>query len=246
MMNEFFITICGIFALAGFVKGTIGFGLPTIAIGLGALFLDIPTAMMLILMPAMLTNIFQVFGSGSITYVLTKTWPFMLASMVLVPLGLIIVGTYPSLPFDRLLGSLIVLYSFVTLRGFRLNIPDSKRNVVGIFSGLVNSILTGLTGSFSVPGVMYLRTFDFSKDDFLCSIGLLFSLSTIAMGYSLVITEKATLDLSFISALMCIPVGIGVFVGTRIRLAFTEAQFTRIFLWFFMILGLYLVIVGGL
>ena len=37
--------------LAGLVKGIVGLGLPTIGIGLGALISDIPTAMMLILVP---------------------------------------------------------------------------------------------------------------------------------------------------------------------------------------------------
>ena len=57
---NFLVQICLIFILAGLVKGVVGFGLPTIGIGLGALISDIPTAMMLILVPTFFTNIVQV------------------------------------------------------------------------------------------------------------------------------------------------------------------------------------------
>ena len=50
-LSDFIVQICLIFILAGLVKGIVGFGLPTIGIGLGALISDIPTAMMLILVP---------------------------------------------------------------------------------------------------------------------------------------------------------------------------------------------------
>ena len=245
MTNELLVAICGIFAFAGLVKGTIGFGLPTVGIGLGALFLDIPTAMTLILGPTILTNLFQVFGTGSILNVINKTWPFLLASMILVPLGLIAVVTYPSFPFDRSLGVLIVLYSFATLRGFRWTISKDYFTIIGILSGLFNSIFTGMTGSFLVPGVMYLRAFEFSRDDLLCAMGLLFLLSTIVMGCSLITIDRETANLSYLSVLMCIPVGIGVSIGTLIRRVISEAQFTRIFLWALLVLGLYLVAFSG-
>jgi len=56
-LSSFLIQIILIFILAGLVKGIVGFGLPTIGIGLGALISDIPTAMMLILVPTIFTNI---------------------------------------------------------------------------------------------------------------------------------------------------------------------------------------------
>ncbi|MCH1449246.1 MAG: hypothetical protein L7U49_03600, partial [Litoricolaceae bacterium] len=87
-LSDFIVQICLIFTLAGLVKGIVGFGLPTIGIGLGAIISDIPTAMMLILIPTIFTNIAQILSTGSVTSVLTKTWAFLLGAVVLVPGGL--------------------------------------------------------------------------------------------------------------------------------------------------------------
>ena len=115
---------------------------------------------------------------------------------------------------------------------------------LGMGLGLVNSVLTGMTGSMSVPGVMYLRSLQLSKDDLLCAMGVLFLISTIAMGMSLWWFERATQDLSILSVAMCLPVGLGVWCGRRLRRALSEDQFKQIFLYAFTILGVYL-IVGG-
>src|SRR5210317_344299 len=244
-LSEFIGQICLIFILAGLVKGTVGFGLPTIGIGLGALISDIPTAMMLILIPTIFTNIAQILSTGSVTSVLTKTWAFLLGAVVLVPGGLWMVVVVPEFPYERLLGLSILVYSLASLRGFNPVMRTKNNHRIGLGLGLLNSVLTGMTGSMSVPGVMYLRSLQLSKDDLLCAMGVLFLISTIAMGMSLWWFERATQDLSILSVMMCLPVGLGVWCGMRIRRVLSEDQFKQIFLWAFAALGLYLVVFGA-
>ncbi|MGB0254158.1 MAG: hypothetical protein ACPF96_07405, partial [Litorivicinaceae bacterium] len=97
-LSPFLIQIILIFVLAGLVKGVVGFGLPTIGIGLGALISDIPTAMMLILVPTFFTNIIQIFSTGSLRDVLQKSWVFLFGAVLLVPLGLWTVVVVPEFP----------------------------------------------------------------------------------------------------------------------------------------------------
>ena len=56
--------IGGSFLLAGFVKGIVGLGLPTISLALLTALLDLPTAMALLVVPAFCTNIWQGFFGG--------------------------------------------------------------------------------------------------------------------------------------------------------------------------------------
>ena len=65
------------------------------------------------------------------------------------------------------------------------------------------------------------------------------------MGMSLWWFERATQDLSILSVAMCLPVGLGVWCGARIRRVLSEDQFKQIFLWAFAALGLYLVVFGA-
>jgi uncharacterized protein len=54
--------ITAIFVLAGFVKGVIGLGLPTVAMGLLAIVMTPAQAAALLVVPSFLTNIWQAMG----------------------------------------------------------------------------------------------------------------------------------------------------------------------------------------
>jgi uncharacterized membrane protein YfcA len=244
-LSGFILQICLIFILAGLVKGIVGFGLPTIGIGLGAIISDIPTAMMLILVPTVFTNIAQILSTGSVVSVLKKTWAFLFGAVVLIPLGLWMVVAVPAFPFERLLGLSILVYSVASLRGFNPVMQATNNYAIGLALGLLNSVLTGMTGSMSVPGVMYLRALKLTKDDLLCAMGILFLTSTLAMGGSLWWFDRATQELSALSVIMCVPVALGVWVGLRVRSTLSEEQFKKIFLSAFTALGAYLVVFGG-
>ena len=151
----------------------------------------------------------------------------------------------PDFPFERLLGLSILVYSFASLRGFNPVMQTTNNHALGLALGLLNSVLTGMTGSMSVPGVMYLRSLQLTKDDFLCAMGILFLTSTIAMGGSLWWLDRATHELSALSVMMCVPVALGVWVGLRVRSTLSEEQFKQIFLWAFTVLGAYPIAFGG-
>ena len=48
-----------IFILAGFIKGIVGLGLPTVILALGSVFANLPVAMALLIIPSLTTNIWQ-------------------------------------------------------------------------------------------------------------------------------------------------------------------------------------------
>ena len=55
-----------VFCLAGFVKGLVGLGLPTVSLGLLSIIVDLPTAMALLVMPSLATNVLQALAGGQI------------------------------------------------------------------------------------------------------------------------------------------------------------------------------------
>ena len=46
-----------VFCIAGFVKGMVGLGLPTVSLGLLSIIVDLPTAMVLLVMPVSYTHL---------------------------------------------------------------------------------------------------------------------------------------------------------------------------------------------
>ena len=66
MLDGKFILVAAVFALAGFVKGAIGLGLPTIAMGLLAIVMPPVEAAAILILPSLLTNIWQMVAGPSL------------------------------------------------------------------------------------------------------------------------------------------------------------------------------------
>ena len=75
------------FCIAGFVKGMVGLGLPTVSLGLLSLFVDLPTAMALLVMPSLVTNIWQAIAGGEFTSLFRRLWLFLLLAVTMVHVG---------------------------------------------------------------------------------------------------------------------------------------------------------------
>jgi uncharacterized membrane protein YfcA len=72
-----FAVVAATFTLAGFVKGVIGLGLPTVAIGLLAIVMTPAQAASLLVVPSLLTNVWQAMGPALVLLV-RRLWPMLL------------------------------------------------------------------------------------------------------------------------------------------------------------------------
>ena len=126
------ILIFGVFFFAGFVKGIIGLGLPTISLALLTVMTDLPTAMVLLIMPSLVTNFWQAARGKYWSLIFRRFWPFLLICVVLVPIGaealLFVDFSYLSI----LLGMLIFFYSLAELNGFSLEFNLKYEKVLGL------------------------------------------------------------------------------------------------------------------
>ena len=69
--------IAATFLLAGFVKGVIGLGLPTVSVGLLSLVLPPAQAAAILIVPSLVTNIWQALGPR-LFVLLQRLWTMML------------------------------------------------------------------------------------------------------------------------------------------------------------------------
>ena len=66
------------FLIAGLVKGVIGLGLPTVAIGLLGLVMPPADAAALLVVPSLVTNVWQLAAGPSFMTLLLRLWPMLL------------------------------------------------------------------------------------------------------------------------------------------------------------------------
>ena len=230
------------FLLAGTVKGVIGLGLPTVSLAIMAVLFDLPTAMALLIVPSLITNIWQAAIGGHGQNLMNRLWPFLSVAALTVWIGAIGLTQLNLGLLSALLGMLLVAYAIIGLTGFRVSIGRSREAWAGPVAGAINGILTGLTGSFVVPGVMYLQAIGLPRDQLVQAMGMLFTVSTLALAIALRRNDLLTLQLGLVSLAALLPAIIGMIIGQKLRQILSEQQFRRIFFISLLVLGIYIIL----
>ena len=204
--------IASSFLLAGFVKGIVGLGLPTISLALLTALLDLPTAMALLVVPSFCTNVWQAVIGGHLGMLWRRLWPLLLAVMLLVWVGVALSDHFETVLLTRVLGAILLLYAALSLYAVPVIMPLAIEPWLAPICGALNGVLTGLTGSLFMPGVIYLQAMGLSRDQLVQAMGLLFALSTAALGISLQDAGRIDPGLWQISALALVLSGCSIVV----------------------------------
>lgn len=242
-LDPFLISVvAGTFLLAGTVKGVIGLGLPTVSLALLTATLGLPQAMALLLFPSFVTNVWQALAGGNAMATLRRIWPFLAVATGTVWVGALALSRMDTAVLSGLLGVLLIIYAAINLTGIKVTIPAARERWAGPLAGAVNGILTGMTGSFVFPGVMFLQAIGLPRNMFIQGMGMLFSLSTLALGLALGGGGLLSAELGWISLAAVAPALVGMSVGQRLRLRMSEAAFRGAFFFGLLAMGLYIVL----
>lgn len=233
--------VAGTFLIAGAVKGIIGLGLPTISVAILTVAIGLPEAMALLLVPSFVTNLWQAAVGGHGATILRRMWPFLVMATATVWLGAHVLRSADPSLLSALLGVLLVVYSTINLIGYRFALTARQEVWLGPLVGAINGLLTGMTGSFVVPGVMFLQAIGLSRDMLVQAMGILFAVSTLALALALQGNDLLTTELGAWSGVALVPAIAGMVAGKRIRKRLPEHLFRRLFFASLMILGAYII-----
>jgi len=118
----------------------------------------------------------------------------------------------------------------------------SQERWAGPLLGTANGVLTGMTGSFVVPGVMFLQAIGLPRDMLIQSMGMLFTASTLALAVALGGNDLLNTELGTVSAFALVPAIAGMVVGQRVSRMLSETVFRQVFFVSLTALGAYIVI----
>src|SRR5271155_1889314 len=82
MFEPLLLLVAAAFLIAGFIKGVIGLGLPTVSMGLLAVSMPPAHALAIVIVPAIITNIWQTFGGPYLRDIIRRLWPLMVGTVV--------------------------------------------------------------------------------------------------------------------------------------------------------------------
>jgi uncharacterized membrane protein YfcA len=246
----FIAIVAGVFALGGFVKGVVGLGLPTIAMGLLSVLMVPAQAAALLVVPSLVTNVWQIGGPGlqallrrlapMLAGVCIGTWAG--AGWLTSPDGASHGASMASLG----LGLALVVYAALGLLNWRPRVRSTDEWWLGPVVGIATGLVTAATGVFVIPAVPYLQALGMEKEELVRSLGISFLVSTIALGFVLGHGGALQTNALMGSALALLPALLGMGVGQWLRLRVRPEVFKKIFFCGLLALGGYLSIRSGL
>src|SRR4051812_16005121 len=240
MVDSLLLLIAFAFLLAGFIKGVLGLGLPTVAMGLLAVTMPPAQALAIVIVPAIVTNIWQTFVGPYLRDIIARLWPLMLgtAAGIWLNRGML---TGPYAPYATVvLGVLLVIYALVGLRKFSFKVARSDEKWIGGIVGVITGVISATTGVQVIPSMPFMQAIGMEKDELVQALGVFFTVATLALAFNLTTAGLLTAATALPGAVAMAASFAGMFIGQAVRTRMRPDLFRRWFLIAMIFLGLYL------
>jgi uncharacterized membrane protein YfcA len=227
--------------LAGFVKGALGMGLPTVSMGLLAVAMPPGRALAIVIVPAIATNIWQTFVGSHLRDIVKRLWPLMLGTVIGIWFNAgSLTGPYAHY-VPVALGVLLMIYSIVGLSRFSFNVARRDEKWIGGIVGILTGLISAATGVQVIPSMPFMQAIGMEKDELVQALGVFFTVATLALAFNLSSAGVLSAATALPGAVAMICSFAGVFIGQAVRSRLQPEAFRRWFLIAMMLLGLYLV-----
>ena len=241
MTDLFFWGCAGAIFIAAINKGTLGMGFPLIATPLIALLTDVPTAVVLTLIPNISMDLYQSFVRPWHREDIRRVLPLILPGVVGILVGTKLLATLPGSTLRLCLGLMILAFTVSQLTPWKPTLPRSNRTLWTAAVGIVTGVMGGVTNVFS-PVAIFFYAIQLDKAAFVQSLGavfLAFKLTQVAATYHFELWTGTLLALSLPLAVIALA---GYWCGRRIQIRLPETTFRRAVLVILSVAGVSLVL----
>ncbi len=234
------VAVAFIFLLAGFVKGLIGLGLPTIGIGLLSLLMPPAEGAALLVVPTIVTNIWQAAVGPYRASLLRRLWPMFLGICVGTYLGGGVLTSGNAKGASVALGCVLVLYAILGLSAVQFKVAAGMETWLSPIIGVATGIVAAATGVFGIPAVPYLQAIGLEKEELVQALGLSFTVSALALAVVLAREGAMQVSVAGASLLALIPALAGMWAGQIVRTRARPELFRFLFFAGLLVLGAHL------
>lgn len=228
------------FVIGGVVKGTLGVGLPLTVVPILSLVLPAPTAISVMAVPVLASNLWQTLDSETPKAHLRRFAPLivmlLISILITVPLAL----SVSSRTLNIMLAASVL--TAVALMAFKPQLRISARRekwssaLVGTLAGIMGGV-SSMTGPLIIT---YLVALNLRREVFIGCISIIYLAGTIPLYGSLIVYGRLGVVEGVISVLGLLPMFGGMLIGKRLRRRLSEVAFQRMLLAFLAILAIIL------
>ena len=219
-----------VFLLAGFVKGAIGLGLPTVSIGLLGLLMSPAQAAAILVVPSLVTNVWQALAGGGVAALVRRRWPMLVGICVGTFIGAVLLPHDDTGRATVWLGVALALYAALGLVKVNFKVPRHTETWLGLVMGLRLAQPRWRPEFSSSPALPYVQSLQFDRDKLVQALGLSFTVSTITLALALAHAGEIRGSLAGPSLLALCSALVGMALGQLVR-GRVRAETFR--LWFF-------------
>ena len=225
----------------GLIKGTLGFGMPMVALPIIAFVIPATTAMIILCAPILLTNFLQIkFKQGISSY---RFLPMILCLIIGLLVGARLILEINLNTITQIIAISIIFAALINCFGFKIQNPKkSRERVITSIIGFGSGILGGLSTFYGPPMLAYLVASDLPKEKFVRTVSVMYFVGSFPLYGSLIYYGFATKQDIIMSVFLILPAFISQQIGTRIRDKINQKQFRICILVTLIILGISLFI----
>jgi uncharacterized membrane protein YfcA len=227
---------------AGFVKGAIGFGFPSLATPLLSLVTDVKTAVVVLILPNIVMDGIQFARRGAPLATVRRFGVLLVSGAAGVMVGTRVLTMLSPRAATFILGLFVVTFVLLSASGLAPKAPAHWERWLAGPAGFVAGVVGGVTNAPATPLVLYFHAIGLGKHDFVASVALTFffykavQLGAVAW-YGLLPWSLVWPSLGLIVAAL-----IGFAVGLRLQDRLDQRMFNRAVLAFLGALGAWLLV----
>ncbi len=243
--SYFIILTAAVFLIAGIVKGSIGMGLPIVSITLLSFYTSPRYAMILIIIPTLVTNFLQFYRSADKVYMVLSN-KYLLVSLFLGAFSF----SYFSFSLEQktlsfLLGLMIFTFTIYRWTGFSLSFGLGSDKIIQVVSGAIIGTAAGFTHVWAPTIAIILMIRKANKDQFVGLTGLYIFVGSFGLFSTHYFFELLDSQTLIFSTLMIFPSIFGFLIGEKIRSFIPEKLFETFVLLFLLITSINLLYESG-
>lgn len=220
------------------VKGITGLGMPLVAISVLAVVMPVDRAVPLMVVPAVLTNVWQLRQSWRYRAALDRVLPLAIALAAGTVVGAYFLSAADPRVLSMILGTVLVTFVATSLVDLRFTIPVRTERLTGAVAGTATGLLGGVTGVFGPTLAIYLLALRLGKNEFVWLMGMMMLTASIVLALSL--TGFGALGpAEFMMSLAALgPAWLGFRAGVHVRDRVSPTVFRRAVLVLVFVMGL--------
>jgi uncharacterized protein len=236
------IAAAAVVLVVGILKGAIGFGFPTVSTPVLALFMDVKTAVALLVFPNIVMDVIQSRRRGSIVPTARRLAVLLVFGAVGTVLGTRLLVALPGRTAVLVLGAFVVLFVLLNMTRLALRVPAGWERWLSAPVGMVAGVVGGVTNVPGLPLVIYFYALKLEKTEFVRSTALTFVVYKVVQIVALAWYGAFTARFVLPTLGLTVAALVGFFVGLGIQDRLDQKTFNRAVLAFLAALGLWLLL----